>query len=220
MPACLLGSDASAFTISIVCVFITFLLLLLLTILFRFRWHMRLWLYEACRGRHHSRRMRGRHFRYDVFVSYAEENSPWVVRELLPRLVEEWGLRLCVHQRDFVPGKHIVDNIADCVSLSGRVLLVFSPDFGSSEWCQFELKFCQACVMERDDIMVLAMMQGTEARHLTGAMMAVLRTTSYLEWAEHRDARASFWGRLRLALEVEEPGKGEEEEEEAVGLDG
>ncbi|KAL8587765.1 hypothetical protein ACOMHN_020983 [Nucella lapillus] len=199
--ACVLGSDAAAFTISIVCVLITFILLF--TILFRFRWHMRLCIYEVCRGRN-RRRVHPRRMRYDVFVSYAEEDESWIKRELLPRLEGEWGLRLCIHQRDFIPGKHIVDNISDCVSESDRVLLVLSPFFARSEWCQFELRYCQACAMERDDVMVLVMMQGTDTRHLTGTMIAVLKTTTYLEWAEYQDARASFWGRLRLALEESE----------------
>ena len=173
---------------------------LLFTFFFRFRWHLRLWLYEACRG--NRRRSRSRHhFRYDVFVSYAEENIDWVQLELLPVLEGEWGLRLCIHQRDFRPGKHIVDNISDCVDESDRVLMVFSPHFASSEWCQFELRYCQSCVMERDDVMVLVVLGDTESRDMTGAMLAMLRTTTYIEWQDEQGARNSFWGRLRLALE-------------------
>lgn len=196
--ACLLGPNAEIFTIALSCFFFSFLLLF--TIFFRFRWHLRLCLYEACRGRRRRRGSRGRHFRYDVFVSYAEGNLDWVHRELLPVLEDDWGMRLCIHQRDFRPGKHIVDNISDCVDDSDRVLLVFSPHFASSEWCQFELKYCQSCVMERDDVMVLVVLEETVSRDMTGAMLAMLRTTTYIEWEDQQDARDSFWGRLRLAL--------------------
>ena len=196
----MLGPDAAAFTVAIACLLIVFLLLFIL--FFRFRWHVRLWMYEVCRSR--RRRSRSRRCKYDLFVSYAEENMKWVEHELLPVLEADWGLRLCLHQRDFRPGKHIVDNISDCVDDSDRVLLVFSPHFARSEWCQFELKYCQSCVMERDDVMVLVALQETDSRDMTGAMLAVLRTTTYIEWEEDRDARASFWGRLRLALEDSE----------------
>ena len=54
--------------------------------------------------------------------------------------------------------------------------------------------------MERDDVMVLVSLQETESRDMTGAMMAVLKTTTYIEWSDEQEARASFWGRLRLAL--------------------
>ncbi|XP_070175705.1 toll-like receptor 2 type-2 [Littorina saxatilis] len=195
--ACLLGSDAVAFTIAVTCVLLFFLLLF--TILFRFRWHMRLWLYQVCRSGQRGRR--SRRYKYDVFVSYAEEDAHWVLQELLPVTENQWGLTLCLHQRDFRPGKHIVDNIADCVSDSERVVLVFSPHFARSEWCQFELKFCQSVVMERDDVMVLLALQETQSRDMSGAMLAVLRTTTYIEWEEGQDARQAFWGRLRLAFE-------------------
>jgi len=124
----------------------------------------------------------------------------WVQQELLPVLEEDWRLRVCVHQRDFVPGKHIVDNISDCVSDSDRILTVFSPHFARSQWCQFELKLCQTCAMDRDDVMVVVKLQDTEARTMTGAMLAVMLTTTYIEWEDEPRARASFWGRLKHAL--------------------
>ncbi|XP_076458145.1 toll-like receptor 2 type-2 isoform X2 [Babylonia areolata] len=201
--ACMLGSDAAAFTISITCVFILFFILF--SLFFRFRWHVRLWLYEACRTRQHRRLLRERRrYRYDLFVSYAEENMDWVDHQLIPILEGQWGLRLCVHQRDFVPGKHIVDNISDCVEDSERILLVFSPSFARSEWCQFELKFCQTCVMERDDVLVIVALQTVGSRDMTGAMMAVLRTTTYVEWEDEEEQHPMFWERLRLTLEDSE----------------
>ena len=39
----------------------------------------------------------------------------------------------------------------------------------------------QTCVMERDDVMVLLMLEETESRDMTGPMLAMLRTTTYIE---------------------------------------
>ena len=218
MQACLLSMSASILISASACFLL--LLFLLSTALYGNRWPLKLWLYTVCRGRHErsrrqaeERRSRanddggeggdghGHGYRYDVFLAYAEEDMGWVQDELLPVLEGRWGLRVCVHQRDFVPGKHIVDNISDSVEGSERVLLVFSPHFARSQWCQFELRYCQTCVMERDDVMVLALLRETESRDMSGAMTAVMRTTTYLEWADQSQAaRESFWGRLRLAL--------------------
>lgn len=49
---------------------------------------------------------------YDAFISYNTHDEPWVIRELLPKLEGEQGWRLCLHHRDFEPGKtalYIVD---------------------------------------------------------------------------------------------------------------
>ena len=202
VQVCLLTRLAANDIIIVVSIVIT--LFLLVTVVYGYRWPLRLWLYEVCRGRHQRKRRQAERqlhrYKYDVFLAYAEEDMGWVQQELLPVLEEKWRLRVCVHQRDFVPGKHIVDNISDCVSESDRVLMVFSPHFADSQWCQFELKFCQICIMERDDVLVLVKLKDTEARTMTGAMLAVLLTTTYIEWEDEERARRSFWGRLEFAL--------------------
>lgn len=42
---------------------------------------------------------------YDAFISYNSHDEPWVFRELLPKLEGEQGWRLCLHHRDFQPGR-------------------------------------------------------------------------------------------------------------------
>ncbi|XP_025089286.1 toll-like receptor 2 [Pomacea canaliculata] len=196
--ACLLGHAAAALNIAVI--IIVLIVFIISIVFFRYRWHLRLVMYEAF---HHRGAQEGqlRHFTYDVFVGYAEEDRKWVMQELLPVVEGQWNLRACVHERDFVPGKHIVDNIADCVHDSRKILMVFSPDYARSEWCQFELKYCQCCVMDRDEVLVLVLLHETESRDMTSAMFAVMKTTTYIEWADTVDARNSFWGRLSRALD-------------------
>nr|KAG5685369.1 hypothetical protein BaRGS_013835 [Batillaria attramentaria] len=119
----------------------------------------------------------------------------YVLGNLIPRLEVDLGLELCVHQRDFIPGQNIVDNIVHCVQNSKKVMMLFSTNFAKSHWCQFELNLCLSHVMENDD-----MLEDIPSRDLAPAMMAVMKTTTYIEWFNHDDARASFWGRLLIAL--------------------
>lgn len=42
---------------------------------------------------------------YDAFISYNTHDEPWVLKQLLPNLEGEQGWRLCLHHRDFEPGK-------------------------------------------------------------------------------------------------------------------
>ncbi len=48
------------------------------------------------------------HSQYDAFISYNNHDEPWVIRELLPKLEGEQGWRLCLHHRDFEPGKTVL----------------------------------------------------------------------------------------------------------------
>ena len=118
----------------------------------------------------------------------------------MPELEGRLGLRLCVHKRDFIPGKNIVDNIAECVESSKKILMVFSKDFVHSQWCQFELTFCLSHVMDYGDSFIVVCVDDVASREVTAAMMAVLKTTTYIQWAGFDDAVGSFWKRLHFTL--------------------
>jgi hypothetical protein len=65
---------------------------------------------------------------YDVFISYGEEESEWVDRELRPELEErEPKFRACIRERDFEIGVTQTENTVDCLDRSRRFLLVVSP---------------------------------------------------------------------------------------------
>jgi hypothetical protein len=140
--ACLLTQETSSrivFVISLMIISFTAFILV-----FTYRWHFRLLMYEAFRGKGEARRryLEEGHFNYDLFVCYASEQLRWVEDHLMPQLEGHLGLRLCVSEQDFIPGRNIVDNIDDCVESSRKIMMVFSRDFVRSHWCQFELAYC------------------------------------------------------------------------------
>ncbi|XP_076453667.1 toll-like receptor 2 [Babylonia areolata] len=199
--ACLLSQEVNLLLIQSCGIFI--LLLTLASLVFRYRWHIRLLMYEAFRGRDVLRRQRllTNNFDFDVFVSYASEDLPWVRHQLMAKLEGELGLRLCVHERDFVPGRHIVDNIVQCVESSKKVLMVYSTPFVQSQWCQFELSLCLSHVLDYDDALIVVCVDDVTSRGMSSSMMAVLKTTTYIQWREgQEEAIASFWGRLLQGL--------------------
>nr|KAG5702068.1 hypothetical protein BaRGS_032317 [Batillaria attramentaria] len=158
-------------------------------------------LYESFRGgADRRRRLQALNFQYDVFVSFAGDDMGWVSTYLMPELEDRMGLKLCIHERDFIPGYPIVDNISDSVEASKKVMMIFSKHFTRSQWCQFELSFCLDHVMKNDDALLVVCLEDLSSRDLTPAMMAVLCTTTYIHWDVDADARRSFWGRLRIAL--------------------
>jgi toll-like receptor 13 len=171
---------------------------------YSYRWDLRLLLYEAFRGRDdgaRQRRFRENNFRFDVFVSYAKEDHRWVRGQLMAELEGRLGLRLCIHERDFIPGNNVVDNIAECVESSKKMIMVFSKDFVLSQWCQFELTYCLRHVMDYDDALIVVCVDDVASREMTTAMMAVMKTTTYIQWAKHPDAIRAFLGRVRQSLE-------------------
>lgn len=68
------------------------------------RWHLRYAFHLLLAFAYDSSRRRRPH-RYDAFVSYNVEDELWVYEEMLPALEEQQGWKLCLHHRDFQPGR-------------------------------------------------------------------------------------------------------------------
>lgn len=73
---------------------------------------------------------------YHVFISYSSTDYQWT-HSLISQL-ESCGLQVCYHERDFTPGRTVLENMSDCIQESQKVLLVLSPEFVRSRWCLLE----------------------------------------------------------------------------------
>jgi hypothetical protein len=54
--------------------------------------------------------------------------------------------------------------------------------------------------MEHDDVLIIVCLDDVVSQEMTSTMMAVLKTTTYIQWERTADAIASFWGRIQLSL--------------------
>lgn len=76
--------------------------------------------------------------RFHLFVSYSSVDAAWT-HGLIGRLeADHAGLRVCLHERDFTPGRNVLENMAECIHQSQKVLLVLSQAFVQSRWCLLE----------------------------------------------------------------------------------
>ncbi|XP_034005311.1 toll-like receptor 6 [Trematomus bernacchii] len=73
---------------------------------------------------------------YHVFISYSSTDCQWT--HCLIDQLEACGLQVCYHERDFTPGRTVLENMSDCIQESQKVLLVLSPEFVRSRWCLLE----------------------------------------------------------------------------------
>ncbi|XP_032080563.1 LOW QUALITY PROTEIN: toll-like receptor 6 [Thamnophis elegans] len=144
---------------------------------------------------------------YHAFVSYSEHDANWVKTELIPNLEKEEGsLRICQHERNFIPGKSIVENIIDCIEKSYKSIFVLSPNFVQSEWCHYELYFAHHKLFsENADGLILILLESIPAYIIPARyykLKALMAKRTYLEWPEDKRKHAFFWTNLRAALQV------------------
>ena len=113
--------------------------LLLTGLLYHKRWYLKYHYYWLIRKPVN----REEPFQFDVFTSYSQHNEAWLHNKLLPVLEGEGGgnhnkISVCYHERDFDPGKSIVENIVDSIDRSRKCLIILSDKYIGSSWCMFE----------------------------------------------------------------------------------
>ncbi|XP_040921906.1 toll-like receptor 13 [Toxotes jaculatrix] len=144
---------------------------------------------------------------YDAFISYNTHDEPWVIKELLPKLEGEQGWKLCLHHRDFQPGKPIIDNITDAIYGSRKTICVISRRYLESEWCSREIQVASFRLFdERKDVLILVFLEEIPTTQLSPyhRMRKVLKKRTYLSWPRAGEHTSLFWEKLRQALKTRE----------------
>uniref|UniRef100_A0A673M1S1 Toll-like receptor 2 n=1 Tax=Sinocyclocheilus rhinocerous TaxID=307959 RepID=A0A673M1S1_9TELE len=147
--------------------------------------------------------------RYDAFVSYSQHDAEWVEEILVPELeIAHPTFALCLHKRDFQPGRWIVDNIIDSNEKSHRTLFVLSEHFVTSEWCRYELDYSHFRIVdEHNDSAVLVLLEPIKKETIPKRfckLRKIMNSRTYLEWPEEEEKRSEFWSNLRAALQRDE----------------
>lgn len=123
-------------------------------------------------------------FEYDAFVIYSSEDADWVVRTLIPTLEEKYGLKCCVHYRDFLLGVPFRQNMVDSVYKCKKNIAVVSTHFFNSNYCGTELDYALHRLMEKkDDSLVVIKLDDVHNKKLPRE----LRKRSYIDYPKSTD---------------------------------
>lgn len=146
-----------------------------------------------------------RDFAYHAFISYSCSDADWVRQELLRRLEASTPpYRICIHERDFTPGRWIIDNIIENIENSRKIIFVLSRSFVDSDWCNYELYFAhqRAVGLSFEDV-VLVVKEAIDPQALPKKfcrLRKMLSKRTYLEWPSEPSRQAFFWVQLVSVL--------------------
>ncbi|XP_037548960.1 uncharacterized protein LOC119425504 [Nematolebias whitei] len=152
-----------------------------------------------------SRRKKGDPHQFDAFVSYNVHNEDWVYREMLPVLEGEQGWRLCLHHRDFQPGKPIMENITDAIYGSRKTICVISRHYLQSEWCSREIQMASFRLFdEQKDVLILLFLEEIPPHHLSPyyRLRKLVKKRTYLSWPQAAQHPGVFWQNVQRALQT------------------
>ncbi|MEQ2312082.1 hypothetical protein AMECASPLE_027329 [Ameca splendens] len=191
--------------------FISTTCLVVLTLLASFtynflRWHLIYTFHLFLAFLYDSRKKRkGDPYQFDAFVSYNVHDEDWVYREMLPVLEGEQGWRLCLHHRDFQPGKPIIENITDAIYGSRKTICVISRSYLQSEWCSREIQMASYRLFdEQKDVLILLFLEEIPTNHLSPyhRMRKLVKKRTYLSWPQAAQHPGVFWQNVQRALQT------------------
>ncbi|KAJ3583017.1 hypothetical protein NHX12_000014 [Muraenolepis orangiensis] len=154
------------------------------------QWHLVYAYYLLLAFLYNTKHKDKRAHRYDAFVSYNANDEHWVLGELLPKLEDEQGWRLCLHHRDFQP----------------------VTNYLASEWCSREIQVASFRLFdEQKDVLILVFLEDIPMQQLSPyhRMRRLLKRQTYLSWSRAVAHPDLFWEKLRQALETREDPAGE-----------
>ncbi|XP_073237948.1 uncharacterized protein [Porites lutea] len=107
---------------------------------------------------------------HQLFVSYSSKDMAWINENLIP-ILENKKISYSIHTRDFELGLPIVQNMADSVYGSRKVLIVLSDNYLASNFCREELHMAvQREADSRDSSLILVAIDKLKKKKLPGAL--------------------------------------------------
>ncbi|XP_021563606.1 interleukin-18 receptor 1-like [Carlito syrichta] len=148
---------------------------------------------------------------YDAFVSYLKECPPenreeyTFAVEILPRVLEKhFGYKLCIFERDVVPGRAVFDEIHSLIEKGRRLIIVLSKSYMSNE-VKYELESgLHEALVERK--MKIILIEFTPLRDLTflPQSLKLLKSHRVRKWNTDQSPpyNSRFWKSLLYLMPV------------------
>ncbi|XP_075823766.1 interleukin-1 receptor accessory protein isoform X2 [Microtus pennsylvanicus] len=140
---------------------------------------------------------------YDIYVSYARnaEEEEFVLLTLRGVLENEFGYKLCIFDRDSLPGGNTVEAVFDFIQRSRRMIVVLSPDYVTEKSISM-LEFKLGVMCQNSIATKLIVVEYRPLEHPHPGILQLKESVSFVSWKgeKSKHSGSKFWKALRLAL--------------------
>ncbi|CAC5405115.1 Toll-like receptor 4 [Mytilus coruscus] len=126
-----------------------------------------------------------------------------IIQQLQKECKNEGNAKLCVHQRDFLPGQQITFNITNAIHDSRKTVCIITRKFLESYYCMFEFNMARMeNIYSRDgrNIIFLVFLEQIQPREMPLMMLELIEKQSYIEYPNEEEGNIVFWGKIKEAI--------------------
>nr|XP_011420662.2 toll-like receptor 4 [Crassostrea gigas] len=138
-------------------------------------------------------------YQFDAFLSFADEDRAFVER-VVSELEEnsEHHFKVCVHYRDFTPGKSISKNIVSAVHSSIKTIIFISRAYLKSQWCKYELQMAITEERHMDRrLIIMVVLEDIPHNQLSLEVLQYYKKNSYIVKPKNEQELNLFWKTLK-----------------------
>ncbi|XP_048398307.1 interleukin-1 receptor accessory protein-like isoform X2 [Stegostoma tigrinum] len=199
-----LAWKAPNYAVELGCAFgVTLLILVTSVIVYHFWWIEIILLYRLYFGADETV---GDGKEFDVYMSYARNSKEeeFVLTTLQSVLENEYGYKVCIYDRDSLPGGIITDETLACIWKSRRLLVVLSPNYlvnGTQALLELKAGIERMASTGQIRVILVEFIPVKKVHHVAELrrLKAVMATIKW-EGERSQDPTSRFWKQLRVAL--------------------
>ncbi|XP_071122605.1 toll-like receptor 4 [Mytilus edulis] len=139
-------------------------------------------------------------YKYDVYISYEGDIVIWIKNVLIPKLEEEWGLTMCIKDRDFLPGPSQADNEAESIQNSRSIIFLITPEFLSSHDCMFELDRAKYERITKNLERIIIITKDITITDIPVEFSYIWNYAFIIQWPKSLEDLDGTWRKLRMLL--------------------
>ncbi|XP_040469044.1 interleukin-1 receptor accessory protein isoform X1 [Falco naumanni] len=149
---------------------------------------------------------------YDVYVSYARnaEEEEFVLLTLRGVLENEFGYKLCIFDRDSLPGGIVTDETLSFIQKSRRLLVVLSPNYVlQGTQALLELKAGLENMASKGNIKVILVQYKAIKKSKVKELKQAKAALTVIKWKGEKSKfpKGRFWNQLRVEMPVKKIGR-------------
>ncbi|KAK0055051.1 toll-like receptor 3 [Biomphalaria pfeifferi] len=143
-------------------------------------------------------------FKYDAFLVYDSDDLQFVLNECVQELEVRRGLKLCIGDRDFMPGTYVASDIVSAVQNSYQTVLLVTPEFYDDVYVEYAVNMAiNEEIHTSRQVLHLCLYQPVALAEMPRDLVAILKRNEFIEYPPEEEITPrlieSFWDQLTAA---------------------
>ncbi|XP_063436294.1 toll-like receptor 4 [Mytilus trossulus] len=199
--------ECSSYSTLIVCVSVGIfaaILILCSGLIYRHRWTLR-YMYYTTKSKYYRYKPveMDEMYSFNAFVSYSDKEKDFIINEWIPNIEQACDMKLCIHQRDFLPGEDITANITNAIRESKKTVCIVTQSFLDSYYCIFEFNMARIeSIYSRGgrSTTFLVFYENIQPKDLPLVMLELVHQQSYIEYHHDQQGNVVFWEKIKEVI--------------------